>query len=216
MARFCTTAFGTALAALGLFVPAPSQSHPHVFADARLDVVIENGKMTALRHVWRFDELFTSTVLVEFDRNSDLKFDDAELNEVAGTVHESLADFGYFQLVTADGDDIAMMAPERLIADIHDDRLIILFESRPEHAPALTGKFAVGVYDPTFYTAIDFVEDSMMNVENMPASCSREVVRPDPEEAIAQNRQSLTQAFYDPTDRNDLSRIFATRLELTC
>lgn len=192
------------------------RSHPHVFAEARLDVVLDGTKISALRHLWRFDELFTSTVLVEFDLNSDLKLDDAELNTVAETVHESLADFNYFQFVTLGGKDVAMKAPDTLIADIQDNQLIILFQSEPKAPLQLTGKVEIGVYDPTFYTAIDFIEDDLLAVENLPAACNREVVRPDPEEAIAQNEQSLTEAFYDPNDTNDLSKIFATRLELTC
>ena len=34
---------------------------------------------------------------MEFDKNSDLKLDDAELEDVAKTVHESLAEYNYFQ-----------------------------------------------------------------------------------------------------------------------
>ncbi len=208
-----------AIAATGavlVLISTQLRAHPHVFAEARLDVVIEGEQMTALRHVWRFDELFTSTVLVEFDLNSDLKLDADELAAVGTTVHESLAEFNYFQIVTSDGKDIAMNAPDQLIADIQEGQLIILFESKPEKALNLSGKLAIGVYDPTFYTAIDYVKDDMMGAENLPARCERKVVRPDPDEAIAQNQQTLTQAFYDTTDTNDLSKIFATRLELTC
>jgi ABC-type uncharacterized transport system substrate-binding protein len=40
------------------------------------------------------------------------------------------------------------------------------------------------------------------------------VIRPDPDQAIAQNQKTLTDAFFnDPTD---LSKIFATKLELIC
>ena len=62
-------------------------------------------------HVWRFDDLFSSTVLMEFDKNSDLKLDDAELEDVSKTVYDSLAEYNYFQLVTerrqGRGDDAA-------------------------------------------------------------------------------------------------------------
>lgn len=207
----------TAVAAFALlFSAVPSFAHPHVFADARLDVMVEDDRMAALRHLWRFDEVFTSTVLIEFDTNSDLKLDDSELQVVAETIHESLAEFDYFQFVTQNGTDVAMNAPEVLIADIQDDQLIILFESKPKTETKLSGKTAIGVYDPTFYTAIEFVEDEMLAADNLPGSCKRDVVRPDPDEAIAQNQKNLTQAFYDTTDQNDLSKIFATRLELTC
>ncbi|WP_295806245.1 DUF1007 family protein [uncultured Nitratireductor sp.] len=205
------------IAFLSLTCTVPAFAHPHVFAEARLDVNADSdGTVSSLHHVWRFDDLFSSTVLVEFDKNQDLALDQKELEEVASVVHGSLADFNYFQLVTQGGKDVPMQAPERLIADFVDNQLIILFESKPEKPLPLTGKVAFGVYDPTFYTAIDFVEDSYMTVNNLPADCTSSVVRPDPDEAIAQNQQTLTDAFFNDPTGNDMSKIFATRLELTC
>jgi ABC-type uncharacterized transport system substrate-binding protein len=94
----------TALAGL-LAATVPASVHPHVFAEARLDVVLtpDSRSIQALRHVWRFDDLFSSTVLMEFDKNSDMKLDDAELKEVSETIFASLAEYNYFQLVTVDG-----------------------------------------------------------------------------------------------------------------
>jgi ABC-type uncharacterized transport system substrate-binding protein len=181
------------LLALGAFLfPAAAEAHPHVFAEARLDVVVNSdGTVKSLRHLWRFDDLFSSTVLMEFDKNADLKLDDAELAEVSNTVHSSLAEYNYFQLV-------------------------ILFESEPNAPFALRGKVDFGIYDPTFYTAIDFTEDDHMAVSALPAFCKRQVIRPDPDEALAQNQASLTPEFFnDPTGTN-LSKIFATKLELDC
>lgn len=195
----------------------PAWVHPHVFAEARLDIDVDaKGDVVDLKHVWRFDDLFSSTVLVEFDKNSDLKLDDAELQEVSKTVYDSLAEYGYFQLVTADGKDVAMQRPEKLIANFEDNQLIILFKSSPAKPLKLAGKIDFGIYDPTFYTAIDFTEDSNMAVNGMPKNCTRQVIRPDPDEAIAQNQQNLTDAFFNDPTGTDYSKIFATKLELTC
>jgi ABC-type uncharacterized transport system substrate-binding protein len=212
--RTATTAFG--LAAL-LASTVPASVHPHVFAEARLDVVVNPDQtVKSLRHLWRFDDLFSSTVLVEFDENGDLKLDDAELQQVSQTVFASLAEYNYFQLVSVDGKDVAMKPPAQLMANYENDQLIILFESEPKEPMTLKGKVDFGVYDPTFYTAIDFIEDENMAVKDMPASCTRAVVRPDPDEAISQNQGSLTDAFFSDPSGNDLSKIFATKLELTC
>lgn len=195
----------------------PARVHPHVFAEARLDVVVNPDRtVKSLRHVWRFDDLFSSTVLMEFDKNGDLKLDDAELKDVSDTIYASLAEYGYFQLVMVNGKDVAMKPPTQLIANFEHDQLLILFESAPKEPLKLSGKVSFGVYDPTFYTAIDFVEDDNMAVDGMPADCSRAAVRPDPEEAIAQNQGTLTDAFFNDPTGTDLSKIFATRLELTC
>ena len=209
----------TSLAALAALVAstAPARVHPHIFAEARLDVVIgADNKVTALQHVWRFDDLFSSTVLVEFDANKDLKLDEKELEEVGSTVHQSLSEFNYFQVVTQDGVDVKMVAPDRLIATLENNQLIILFESKLAEPLDLKGKLDFGVYDPTFYTAIDFVDDANMAAENLPPACTRAVIRPDPDEAIAANQSTLTDAFFSDPTGTDMSKIFATKLELTC
>lgn len=205
------------LLAAALVAPMPALAHPHVFAEARLEVAVAaDGTIEALKHVWRFDDLFSSTVLLEFDANGDLELDHQELETVAAVVHESLAEFDYFQFVTADGKDIEMAAPARFMALFEDRQLVLFFESRPSEPLKLDGKIDFGIYDPTFFTAIDFYEDEAMVVANLPSGCEREVVRPDPDEALAQNQDTLTDAFFNDPGGNDLSKIFATRLELRC
>jgi ABC-type uncharacterized transport system substrate-binding protein len=109
-----------------------------------------------------------------------------------------------------------MKPPASLMANFDNNELIVLFESTPETAIPLSGKIDLGIYDPTFYTAIDFTEDDHMAVENLPASCTRAVIRPDPDTAIAQNQQTLTDAFFNDPTGTDMSKIFATKLELSC
>jgi len=41
-------------------------------------------------------------------------------------------------------------------------------------------------------------------------------VRPDPDEIIAQNQSSLTDAFFNDPTGTDMTKLFATRLELQC
>jgi ABC-type uncharacterized transport system substrate-binding protein len=199
----------------GLLHAVSASAHPHVFAEARLELSIDlDGTVKSLRHVWRFDDFFSSTVLIEFDKNKDLKLEKPELEALAKTVHDSLAEYNYFQLVTQNGKDVAMQAPDHMIADFKDNRFLLLFESHPKEPLKLSGKVDFGIYDPTFYTAIDFHNDADIVVDGLPANCTKKVVRPDPDQAIAQNQKTLTDAFFnDPTD---LSKIFATKLELTC
>jgi ABC-type uncharacterized transport system substrate-binding protein len=210
-------ALGATVFAAALLHSAPAWVHPHVFAEANLEVKLDGShNVTALRHVWRFDDLFSSTVLVEFDKNQDLKLDEAELAEVSNTIFQSLAEYNYFQLVEANGKDVEMEAPEQLVATLDDNQLIVFFESKPKAPFPLTGKVDFGVYDPTFYTAIDFTEDTNMKVDDLPASCKRTVIRPDPDEAIAQNQSTLTDAFFNDPAGTDMSKIFATKLEINC
>jgi ABC-type uncharacterized transport system substrate-binding protein len=196
---------------------APAGAHPHVFAEARLEVVIgEEGTVSELRHVWRFDELFSSTVLLEFDTNADLKLSPEELAEVGRIVHESLGEFNYYTFVDHDGGEVAIAAPDVINVDFRDGQLLMFFAVQPESALPLAGTLSFGVYDPTMYTAIDFLNDRDLVVEGNAGNCQAAVVRPDPDEVLAQNQQSLTEAFFENPESNDFSKFFATRLELKC
>lgn len=207
------------LPALMLLPISKPVAHPHVFADARLEVSIDkDNKIENLAHVWRFDEFFSSTVLMEFDKNGDLLLDEEELNILAQTIKASLADFNYFQTIQYDGRDVEMQNPSHFIADLQDNKLLIMFETKPAETIRLsTGhKASFGIYDPSFYTAIDFNTDSDLQVHGQPAECKANIIRPDPDEALRQNQSTLTDAFFNDPSGTNMSKIFATRLEIDC
>ncbi|PWE57397.1 DUF1007 domain-containing protein [Metarhizobium album] len=193
-------------------------AHPHIFAEARLEVVSDDsGMITELRNVWRFDEIFSSSVLMDFDKNTNLKLDPDELAEVGKTVRDSLADFNYYMSVSENGKTIPVAKPDAINVDYKDGQLLMFFSVKPSEPMPLKGKLAFGVYDPTFYTSIDFNSDEdMATVGDGMKACKRAVVRPDPDQVLADNQSTLTDAFFsDPTGTN-MSKLFATRLELTC
>ncbi len=196
---------------------APALAHPHVFAEARLEVTSTGeGLVDQLRHVWRFDELFSSTVLLEFDKDASGSLDIPELEQVAGVITGSIAEFGYFQSITVGAREVTVGKVDDLRVDMVDGQMIVLFTSRPAEAVALKDGPHFAVYDPTFYTAIEFMSEAEMVLIDAPANCAGAMVVPDADEAIAANQDSLTEAFFNEPEGNDLSRIFATRLEVTC
>ncbi|KAB2685701.1 DUF1007 family protein [Brucella tritici] len=208
-----------ATALLAGLLPTAALAHPHVFADARLELTIApDGTVQQLAHVWRFDDVFSSTVLMEFDKNGDLQLDKNELIDLGHVINSSIAEFKYFQTVLDNGKDVKMARPTDLAADFTDNRLLIVFTSKPEKPLKLAAghKVSFGVYDPTFYTAIDYMNDGDLVVKGLPASCTSKVIRPNPDEALAQNQATLTDAFFNDPAGTDMSKIFATRLEIDC
>ena len=194
----------------------PATAHPHVFAEARLDVVSDGKTVTALRHVWRFDEYFSATVSLEFDRNGDGKLDTAETAEVGDTIKLSTAEFNFFNNVFSGGTEIAMQVPGDLMIDFVDGQMIVIFETTPASPIPLDKSMSFGIFDPTFYTSIEFPNDSDLTLEGFPKGCNPSVIRPDPDEVLAQNQATLTEQFFADPAQNDVSRMFATRLEVSC
>ena len=201
-----------------LILPHAAAAHPHMIADAELRVQLapDGRSIAALHHTWRFDDVSSSMFLVDLDANGDLTLDETELIEAGKIMLDSMAMYNYFQLVTIDGKDTPMNPPKAIGVTYENNLLSVDFEASPKEPLRLAGKVDIGVYDPTFYVALDFLDDEQLQVENLPPACRKTVIRPDPDEAIAQNQQSLTDAFMNDPAGNDMGKIFATRLELNC
>ncbi|MBD8556405.1 DUF1007 family protein [Rhizobium sp. CFBP 8762] len=212
---FLTTA--TLLPAL-LYAPLSALAHPHIFAEARLEVMAgENGAISELRDVWRFDEMFSASVLMDFDKNANTKLDPEELAEVSKTVLESLEEYNYYTSITQDGKNIPVLKPDTIHVDFQDGRLLMFFSVKPSQPMPIKGRMTFGVWDPTMYTAMDFTkDDDLVATGPQFASCKKQVVRPDPDEVLAQNQANLTDAFFNDPTGTDMSKMFATRLEVTC
>ena len=206
------------LAGLAALRPISALAHPHIFAEARLEVVAgADGTVSELRNVWRFDEMFSSSVILDFDKNTNLKLDPEELADVGQVVLESLEEFSYYTSITEDGKDVKVGKPDKINVDFKDGQLLMFFVLKPGETMPLKGKMTFGVYDPTMYAAMDFsTDDDLALVGDGFSACKREVVRPDPDEVLAQNQSNLTDAFFNDPTGNDMSKLFATRLEVTC
>lgn len=192
-------------------------AHPHVFAEARLEVeVAPDGHVDALRHVWRFDDVFSSTVMLEFDADTDNRLEEPELEEVASVITDSISEFDYFQTITAAGKNIDVKPVTDMKVMFEDGQMIVFFTTVPAETVDIHSSPSFGIFDPTFYTAIDFYDDSNMVLNGAPADCTGKMVVPDPDEALAQNQASLTDSFFNDPAGNDWSKLLATRMEVSC
>ncbi len=205
-------------AALMLAFPGAALAHPHIFAEARLEVVADDkGFISELRNVWRFDDVFSSSVVMDFDKNGNATLDPDELDEVGKTVRTSLGDYSYYTTLSTDGKPVKVDAPDVIHVDYQDGQLLMFFAVKPSTPMPLKGKLTFGVYDPTLYTAIDFGKDEdMATVGDSFNACKRAVIRPDPDEVLKQNQANLTAAFFNDPAGTNMSKLFATRLEVSC
>lgn len=205
------------LAALSALAPVAAMAHPHVFADARLEVVAgADGNIQELHNVWRFDEVFSSSVLMDFDKNTNLVLDPPELEEIGKTVLASLQEFNYYTTLTVDGKLIGVAKPDVINVDYKDGQILMFFAVKPAAPMPLKGKLTFGVYDPTLYASMDFPSDEDLVLIGDFKACKHTVVRPDADTVIAENKSTLTDAFFTDPTGTDMSKLFATRMEVTC
>jgi len=215
-------------AGLALFgFASPLQAHPHIFIDAKIDIhVDENNLVTSLQQIWHFDPLFSATVLLDFDLNGNRILDEPEIEVLNQTIRASLAEFDFFQSITANGRIASLAEPDHLETWMQDQELYLKLENRPALPLSLErgGQYRFALYDPTFYVAVDFLRDVDLTLTGLPDFCSSRMIRPNGENMLSQSLAELSESlamrdesfFEDPQASLDLARELAPKLEVIC
>jgi ABC-type uncharacterized transport system substrate-binding protein len=196
----------------------PAAAHPHVFVDAKSEMVFAGGKLTAIRHIWQFDETFTSYAVQGLDQNGDGKLSDAELAPLAKVNVESLGMFGFFTRLSVDGSDVAFAEPTEYWLEFRNRRLT-LFYALPLKSPvAVMAAAKLDVSDPEYFVGFTYVQDDPVTLVGAPAACKTAFRPPqqlDPRTMALLSSIPANQAALPPALRSAASAL-ANEMTVTC
>ena len=196
-----------------------ASAHPHVWVDAKAEIVFDGaGRISALRHIWQFDEGFTAFAVEGLDTDGDGQLSPAELDPLAKVNVDSLAEFGFFTFLGVGDEDEAFTPPQEYWLDFHGGRLT-LFYTLPLAAPlTVAGEATVQVYDPEFFVDFQFVPDNPVALVDAPAEC--EAVYTPPGEIDVQTLVMLSQIPADqrelPPELRQATSVLANAITITC
>lgn len=131
-------------------------AHPHIWVDYDTTFLFdEAGRVTAIRERWRFDEMFGTGVVADFDKNKDKAFDAKELAKLKAGAFDNMKDSDFFTHVWADGVKLTLKPPVGFAAEIDGPQLIYTFTlPLPEPVDAARRKLGLIVADQEFFLDI--------------------------------------------------------------
>ncbi|MGE4055997.1 MAG: DUF1007 family protein [Vicinamibacterales bacterium] len=175
---------GTALITIGL--SSSASAHPHVFVEARSEVVLAAGAVVAIRHVWRFDQSFSLYAAEQLDVDRDGVLSNDELEALAKLNIESLAEYDFFTFL--DSLPAAVEPPTEYGLSFQDEQLTLIF-TLALSAPRPVGEaVSIEVYDPEFYVDFEYVDDDPVAISGDIAGCSAEFRGPAALDPLVQAR----------------------------
>jgi ABC-type uncharacterized transport system substrate-binding protein len=140
--------------ALALFA-GRADAHPHVWIKATATVEFHDGKIVGVLHEWAFDEFFSSTLISDFDKNQNKKFDPDEIRELHDHAFIALKDYGYFTHIRIDHKEVRITATKDFFAMIRDGKVVYrFFAELPKPVDPRKQHFDTATYDDTYYVDV--------------------------------------------------------------
>jgi ABC-type uncharacterized transport system substrate-binding protein len=137
-----------------------ADAHPHVFIEDRVVFLFAGDKITAIEQSWKFDEVFSDTLIQQFDASADGAFDALESKAVAKGTLPNLKKFRYFNYVWVDGKDIGVVDPINFTAAAKNKLVTFVFTVKlPKPVDPKTQKLKVEINDREFYVEVDLAKD---------------------------------------------------------
>lgn len=171
-------AFWAVLAAL--LGAAPASAHPHVWVTSSAEIVYApDGSITAIRHVWDFDEAYTSFATQGLDTNKDGKISREELAELARENAESLHEFDFFTTLKIDGKRQSFGQPKDYYLEMNGPLLRFVYTLPLETPVKPKTSATLEVADKSFFVSFALADgDDAVKLAGAPQGCTVKITRP--------------------------------------
>lgn len=205
------------LAAPLSLIPGASSAHPHIFIDAGLHLVIEQGRVTAIEVTWVYDELYSLLLMQDYglDEDFDLALTEAEVAQMLGFDLEWT--HGFEGGLTLHRGDVALQIgpPEPVSLSLVGPGQFQTVHRRAVVDPGGADRLDAQVYDPEFYVAFEMTGE--MAVEG--ATCDIMLIRADLDaayEALDTAMAEIGGAVSEEDNFPAVGAFFADRVTMEC
>lgn len=155
-----------------------ASAHPHIWIDANAEMIFEKDKLTAIKMHWIFDDLFSMTLIDEFDKNYDTRFFGDENTTLHDNAFVALADVSWLTHVRQNETLLPFSETRDFKADITDDRRVTYDFTLVLNEPLdpVKDTISISVYDAEYYIDVAFLQvDPIVFHGNQNTSCHFEM-----------------------------------------
>lgn len=177
-------------------------AHPHVWVTMTSEIIYApDGTVTAVRHAWTFDDMFSAFATQGLDQAQKGVFTREELQPLAKVNVESLKEYDFFTFAKADGKKAEFVDPTDYHLEYKNQALTLHFVL-PLKAPLTAKRLDLQIFDPSFF--VDFSFDPKAKypavLVGAPAQCKFTVAKPREMDAnLAQRLSEIPPETRDPT-----------------
>ncbi len=203
-----------ALTASAIATTSPALAHPHVWVTVKSELVdAPDGAITAVRHHWAFDEMFSTFASQGLDENKDGKLSRDELKSLAEVNVTSLKEFDYFTHAKGDGKKSLFNDASDYWLE-HANGVLTLHFTLALKAPVKAKALEIDIYDGTYFVDFALAKDEAAKLVSAPPDCKLAVAGAN---TAATTAQPLKESFFNSLEpSSNFGARFANKISVTC
>lgn len=174
-----------ALALIAAAAPGPATAHPHVLIDSHLVFLFKAGKITGIQMGWKFDPVYSGTLVADFDEDKNGELSPAEIATMEKEAFADTAKFDYFTHARVDGARITWPKAAAFQIFVQKDSLVYAFRlDFPEPVDPRKQRLEVSTFEETYYIDIDIPNDAAVRLIGDGSQGCATTIGPDRDNAL--------------------------------
>lgn len=151
-----------------VLIGGPIWAHPHMFIDSQVTAVFDQQQLKGFWIEWKFDQMFTASIRMDYDRNRDGQFNDQESRLIEQNAFANLKNYNYFITLSHGGESYRAQQVEGFDAWMENDRLVYKFFV--PYSLTISGSQSnvkLIIFDDTFFCDIAYVDEDPVSIEGL-------------------------------------------------
>jgi ABC-type uncharacterized transport system substrate-binding protein len=149
---------------------APMPANSQIGVEAKEQLVFDQGKLSAVRQIWRFDAAYSAFATTGLD-TSDANVLDSELAPLAAINVNQLAQFGFFTSLIANGENVDFAGPTDYRLEFQDGNLSLFYTLPLKRPFEVHGRATLEIFDPQHVFTFNFATPDRITLDGAPARC---------------------------------------------
>jgi ABC-type uncharacterized transport system substrate-binding protein len=183
VSRRLRSALAAATFAALTLLSAAAEAHPHIFIEHSMQVVFDQSGPIGLRMVWRFDELYSSTLRSDYTDTPKGPITVKDVESLRSQHFAPVAAKHFFAAAAINGERLALDQFTDFAAKFVDGKAIYSFTIPLQPSkPVARNTLEVTVFDPEYYIDFELAADppvKVMGTQKLGASCTATTVSRD-------------------------------------
>ncbi|MBI3445919.1 MAG: DUF1007 family protein [Magnetospirillum sp.] len=161
-------------------LPVAVQAHPHVLNDVHALVEFKEGKIVSLYMGWKFDPIFSASLLKDFDKNKNNRLDPDEIRDIEREAFADTKDQGFFTYARIGDKPVTWKsATDFKVVGLKDSLMYAFRLNLPVPVDPRKDSFSFTTYEETFYIDMDFPTDNAVTLTGEGSAGCRATIAPD-------------------------------------